>query len=904
MHSASVYHCFIRPVQQVTYLATFMNTRPLILLLFCCIILAANPLQAQQAVRGQVHGPDSTFLADASVSLLRQTDSSLAIGTLTDSRGRYLFTRPDTGRYLIYITAVGCRPHIDTLTVFRANPLPRPAIYLKAQPVTDSMVTVSALVPIVVKKDTLEMNPNAWKQKPNDAVADLLKRIPGFSIGADGGLSYLGEKITAVLVDGKPFQLSDVATLNTLPINIIEKIQVIDQKPKEEKFSKTDNGERNKVLNLTVKKDKKKGWFGDIKGSAATNGQRQEAISINRFLDKRKMGLNLGDNELVQTQAGKRNSTRGQNGDFTFNNEWAKERDLSARGSFNHSEGNNTRSSVRQTFLQNDTVLITRNQGVSNFVNNNQQANGGLNWEIDSTAELNVDASLSHNNSRSQNNTGNSSTNNFGRLINRSANTSNSSNDGLSANAGISYSKQLDTNGRYFYVRMGFNMSENKNDSYNQAANDFYNADGSFRRQDRLNQYRNSNTRNRSYQFSANYNLPLNKDYTVSLGYSFNYNNSRSLRNTYDYDSLSGKFSQLNQLQSNGFNNQGYTHRQSIGLGRRFNKLYLNLRLGLQQNKQFNKNLDSAQTLTQRFFNITPGFNLSYYHKTKGNFRFNYNGNTNQPSLAQRQPVIDNSNPLFLRSGNPNLRPEYNNQFSLKYSRSNRARARSVTVSIDFSNTFNKITDRVQYDSEGKQFSKPENVEGNYRGNLNLGYNFNLSQKSKSSVGINGNINKSRTVGFLNGLRNTGNSLGTSMGAQAAVNIKEWLSINGGGGFQHNETRYSVGTRNNRNFNSFNLSLDVDVTLPHNWELSSDVQYNNRGNQVDFGRETTLWNMSMGKLLFEKKMSIRLRVSDLLLQNIGYNRTTGGNYIEETENGVPGRFFQLSIVYSFRRFGR
>jgi hypothetical protein len=881
-----------------------MKPAAILLLFLFCFTPALLRAQQHATVKGLVCGTDSAIMADASVSLLRVKDSSLAASTITDEKGWYQFNRQDTGQYLIYITAVGHKPHLGRMQVSPPPAKKTDTVYLKIQAKTEETITVKGLVvPVTVKKDTLEFNPSAWKSRPNDAVVDLLKRMPGFKIESDGSLSYQGEKITSVLVDGKPFQLENASTLNTLPVSVIERIQVIDQKPKEEKYNKNDNGERQKVLNLTVKKDKKKGWFGTAGASWGTNNQRDEKLNMNRFNNKRKLSFSLGDNGTTQRQGGLDNKSQAQNGDFSFRDGWDKENDYSFRSSVTQSRGNNTRSSTRQTFLQNDTVLIGRNQGGSTYNNQSQNGGGDFEWHPDSTSELSVEAGVTLNNNQNQSFSSSTTSNNYQQPVNRSLTSSSATNNSRSFNGNVNYNKQIDTNGRNFYVRTTFSTSTTGYNGYNKADNEFFNPDSTLKRSDRLNQYRQNNSRNYNYQTYAGYNMPLGKKYYLSFSYSFTYNSNQSVRTTYDYDTASGKFSQFSPLQSNGFRNQSFNHRQNISLGRRLGQLYANIRLGLLQSKQLNRNLDSSFTQTQRFFNILPGFGLNYYHKTKGNFRFNYNGNTTQPSISQRQPVIDNSNPLFVRTGNPDLRPEYNNQFGLNFSKGNRAKGRMLSFNADFNNTLNKIMDRVQYDAEGKQFSRPENVNGNYRGGIGINYSYPISQKNKSYGGFGVGGNKSRSEGFLNGLRNTGRSYTLTAGAQAGLNVKEWLHLNSNVSFNHTESRYSISTRNNRSFNSYTLGGDVDIHLPGEWRLQSNINYNNRGSQVDFGRETTLWNMSASKLFFDKKLSVGVRVSDLLQQNIGYNRSVGNNYIEETEGSVPGRFLLLTATYTFKKFG-
>src|SRR5882724_2901467 len=133
-------------------------------------------------------------------------------------------------------------------------------------------VTVGKEVaPVSIRNDTIEFNAGSFKTRPDAVVEDLLKKLPGVQVDKNGNIKANGEQVKKVLVDGKEFFGNDpkVATKN-LPADAIEKVQVFDKKSDQSQFTGFDDGNSQKTINLTIKKDRKHGVFG--KATAGAGG--------------------------------------------------------------------------------------------------------------------------------------------------------------------------------------------------------------------------------------------------------------------------------------------------------------------------------------------------------------------------------------------------------------------------------------------------------------------------------------------------------------------------------------------------------------------------------------------------------------------------------------------------------
>src|SRR4051794_10437036 len=120
----------------------------------------------------------------------------------------------------------------------------------------------------------------------------MLRKMPGLQVDKDGKITAQGQKVEKVLVDGEEFFGDDptMATKN-IQADAVEKVQVFDKKSDQAAFTGIDDGTKSKTLNLTLKEDKKKGYFGKMElGSNFTNRWNNN-IMANSFKSKRKLSL-------------------------------------------------------------------------------------------------------------------------------------------------------------------------------------------------------------------------------------------------------------------------------------------------------------------------------------------------------------------------------------------------------------------------------------------------------------------------------------------------------------------------------------------------------------------------------------------------------------------------------------
>ncbi|GAB3639449.1 outer membrane beta-barrel protein [Spirosoma arcticum] len=489
-----------------------------------------------QSIRGAV--VDSLTrkpLLEASVSLLSGRDSSLVTFGITDGEGRFAFPKVAEGQYRVLVTYVGYRGKTRRVSVSSANPNPDVGtVDLVATSQTLGEVKVQGeAAPIAVKGDTLEFNADSFKTRPNAQVEELLKKLPGVEVGRDGTVKAQGQEVRKVLVDGKPFFGNDpkMATRN-LPADIIDKIQLYDQQSEQSQFSGVDDGDREKTINITTKKDKRKGTFGqqsiaagpqpgeDLRYSGRAsinrfnNGQQYSVVGMANNINQQGftaqdlgLGNNFGgagqgrggntgggnnvrvggngpgggnNNDGNTGQVGSNAITQSWAAGLNYRDTWGKKIDVA--GSYNASNTNTLtdQRSRRENVLPNgasgsqaDSTFVTNRQNGSNNSNTNHRVNLRLDYRLDSLTTIRVIPNLSWLNSNFQTNSLSQTLDGQGNSVNTSNTRYNSTGDGFTGNNSLLLFRKFRKRGRT--ASLNWNMARNNrdNDGINQSENTF-----------------------------------------------------------------------------------------------------------------------------------------------------------------------------------------------------------------------------------------------------------------------------------------------------------------------------------------------------------------------------------------------------------------------------------------------
>lgn len=327
----------------------------------------ADSVSYKLTVRGMVYDRQTLDpLIGASVQLLDPSGKTLK-GTVTSDKGTYTLQNVPAGAYQMQFSYVGFESQVLNIRLpnktgnFKASDvlLRESSKWLK-----EAVVTAKAAEMSVVE-DTIMYHANAYTVPEGAVVEELIKKLPGVEID-EGKITVNGKEVSQILVDGKDFFGTDKEiTLKNLPADIVDKIKTYEKKSDNARISGIDDGNEQTVIDLSVKEDKKKGWFGNIDGAYGTHNRYDGRLNVNRFTGERRFSL-----------IGNANNTRGggqrsdQSGGFNFNSNTEK-LEMNGNVRFNTSQNHNTSWGSSQSFENADAAY-------SNWRNRSQGRSAGV----------------------------------------------------------------------------------------------------------------------------------------------------------------------------------------------------------------------------------------------------------------------------------------------------------------------------------------------------------------------------------------------------------------------------------------------------------------------------------------------------------------------------------------------
>lgn len=892
----------------------------------------------------------------ATAVILNHTDSSVVAVTTTDDRGYFFIAGLPDGKYRLYITSVQFLPYSADFDISNTVPSHDFGTIKVRRGRVEEMATVIADAPIIVKQDTVEYKADAFKTRPNAVVEDLLKKLPGVQVDKDGKITAHGQTVTKVLVDGKPFFGNDPKTATkNLPANIVDKVQVLDKKSDQSQFTGFDDGTTEKVINITIKKDKRKGFFGRLSAGVGTNNRYESNLSLNRFNNGMQLSLigqaNNINNEgftfqdmmdfsggfaglgrtlgaeggggtmsisMTRTGSGGGMNMGGMNfggpstglrasqaGGLNYSNAWGKKINVSGSYFYNNSYGLNETYSSRQNFPV-DTAFhnITDQSSINRSWRTNHRFNMDFDWNIDSFNSLLVRPAITFVQNRSQSET-HSYITSFSKAP-RADNLQriNSYTEQPNFSGTLLWRHKTRVKGRTLSVRInaGANNTDGHGDNYNIQQNLFPLVFS--RLTDQVNYTDNNSS---SYNARISYTEPLSKTRLLEVFYSYGKNSSRSDKATFRRDPVTQMYTMLDSLFSNDFSNIYSNHQAGFNVQTKMKKYDYTLGASVQQADLTSENTIKASTIKQRnVYNFFPVARLNFNLGRSKSLRFNYRGNTNQPTASQLQPVADNTNPLSIKQGNPALKQEFTNNLMVTYNKFDMVKLKTFFTFLNFTTTSNKITDSVTNLAAGVQSRKPVNVNGNYNILGNFSFGIPVRKFKTTNINTSTNFMLNRTANITDGLKNFTRMLSLTQTLGVNYNYKDKLDVMLSGMATYSNTGYTLDNIPKTEYYNYNGSFDVSYTFPkQSFTVQTDIDYNSyRGRSEGYNTEFTLWNASISKMfLKDKSLEARFTAFDILKQNRAINRTTADTYIEDSRSNVLTQYFMFTLRYSLNKFG-
>lgn len=877
-------------------------------------------------------------LKDASITVLEAKDSTLDVFGLAKADGSFVVEKISFGEMIVMIKFQGYEAYSKKINFSKANAsVDLGTIYLRLAANDLGEVTVTQS-PITIKKDTVQFNASSFKTKPNAVMEDLLKKLPGVQVEADGTVKAQGENVQRILVDGKRFFGDDprLATKN-LPPDMIDKIQVFDALNDQSAFTGFDDGNRIKTINITTKKDKRKGYFGRViagGGSDSEEGRYDNSVNLSYFNGDRQITFtgqannvnkqNFGAQDLFGGGGGGRaivvgGGGRGGGGGATNNSGgiirtlaaglnykdiWGKKTEVSGSYFFNDMQTMREQNSFTQNLIPGNPDSSIFNSQLNNSItkNQNHRINFNIEHQFDSSNSLIIRPNISFQETESSTDVTTFSTRGTSKNLNNSVSSIDRNNSGYNASLEATFRHRFKKKGRTYSI--AFNPSQNINDgnTSNNSVNNFF--DRPTPVADTINQIGITNRDSKTMNATFSYTEPIGKNQIIEFNYNYNSNVNNSGTQTFAYNKANGQYDIAVPNLTNVFENTFNSNRVTLNYRLQNAKYNFSIGSGIQAGDLISKNLSKDSSITQNFVNFFPTMNFRYDFSRTKNLRIFYNGRTGQPTAQQLQPVVDNSNPLNITTGNPNLKQQFIHTFRILYNSFDVVTQKIFFATINANFTDNDIQNSTTYLPNGAQFTRPVNLSGTYNINGFLNYGFPL-KKPKSNINLGVNLSNSQSQTLVNNLSNYTRNTTAGFNASWTTNIKEGFDMNFSSNSSFSFARYTLQPQQNGDFFTQTFVAEPTIYTKSGWVFSTDFRYiKNTGRAEGFNTNIPLWSASIAKQLFKKKDGeLKFYVFDLLNQNQSLTRNVTGNTIQDVSTVVLKRYFMISFTYNLRSFG-
>jgi hypothetical protein len=900
---------------------------------FVLLTLVSFKVSAQGLVlKGTVKDTvDKKFLKNASIVLLHAKDSVLYKTTRSQEDGQFDLSEVNKGSYILMIAYPQYADYLEKIEFNESIDLNIIPLNTKVHLLKEVIIknTVSA---IRVKGDTTEFKADSFRVTPNADVQELLKKMPGFQVNSKGEITTQGEKVNKVLVDGEEFFSDDPAVVTkNLRADAVDKVQVFDKKSDQATFTGIDDGQTSKTINLQLKEDKKNGHYGKFELGSNLDTYKNGKALINAFKGKKKFaGYLTTDNTKFEglNWEEQRNYSDGGNSVTTIGDDGSMSIFFSSGGDdfdeqiglpnqqsgglvlankWGNTSTNNTGQYQR---LQSDakgtsyTKTILSNSILNNNTTNDQvldkrkyRFNTINEWGTDSTGLFKIIFKAANTLKDANADYSGLTTNEFGTKINQTERQTSLSEDDKLIVSNLSYRKKFAKKGRTISVLSDLNFNDKAQDATLISENSFFDAANSPTFVEKVDQIKANQQTTSSIASNLVYTEPLSEKSFLIFKYGLTVAKNDAERVTSNnngaiVDSLS------NHFVFNTVNNSG-------SLSYRYVAKKVNFIIGSgvgTANYQLN-DLELGANRAINFTNFIPSASLNFNPKQQRKVRFNYNGNTTNPTLQQIQPIIDNSDPLNIAVGNADLQQGFSNKFSFNASDYKVLKSRSIYLGANYTATNNAITNSSQVDANGRTIRKFVNVDGSFNYNINIGYG--LDVYKGVNLGLRTGKNFNRYINFVNDVKNINDNHGTEYTLNLNYWSDTWFNFYWQISATNNQSTSSIRANIITNFwsyssyGNFNFNFKKAKTYI---SIENDINVYQKSAAFPDQRNIYLVSPSIRKVIGKKdQFELKLFAFDIFNQNNYVRRNISSNFISETTNNGIRRYFLLGFVYNFSK---
>ncbi|MGL4412021.1 MAG: outer membrane beta-barrel protein [Bacteroidales bacterium] len=902
-------------------------------------------------------------LYSATVSLKNQEDLKKVYNMVTGYDGEFYFPKVAIGNYKLEVAYLGYKTRTVKLNLHNEKLPNLSPIELSEDVVLLGSVEVTGRATRAEQRgDSLIYNADAFKVMQGSSAEELLAKMPGIVVEG-GTVQAQGESVRKIFVDGKEFFDGDInLAIKNLPSDIIASIEVFDKMSEQSEFTGFDDGESIKTINIVTKSGFTQGTFGKVYGGYGTEDRYNAGGNINFFDGERRISVlgmannvnnqNFSQEDVAGVMSSTSNSGRGRKGgggggggkggggkggggkggsgssnasDFmvgemggittssaiglNYVDSWSQKVKASGSLFFNQSDNTTETESDLEYFeasLQGRTYEEIKQAEMQNY---NLRFNMRVDYDINKRNKLQIRPKASIQTNDKDNYL-------FGQYLSdgeiTNSTKTNSTTDTKAYNLGteIDYKHAFLKRGQSLSVNLSGTVSNTNGDSYYDYHNSIYS--NNEIEESNILQRKISESNKYSYKGNVAFTDQFWEKLTFQVNYKFSYSDDESDKKTYNKSPISDLYDQLDESLSNVSNSDYFTHSGGVSLRYRKGKEFslmggLNIQQAILSTDQ---EYPKIMNVRQSYVSFLPSMLMNYTINSGNSFRLQYRSNSSAPSMNDLQDVIDNTNPLMVTAGNPNLREQITHSSTLRYTRTMKSgqtfiamiggtiRSNYVSDSSFVAQKEMEIAPGVVLD-KGAQFTKPVNMSGYYsmQGLFTYGFPVDLL---KSNVNLSVSANYANLPNIFEGVKNNTRELNLMPKVVIGSNISEKIdfTISYSAGFNYAKSDLD-NSESNQYFNhaaqaKFGWTIWKGITLGSTFRY---ISYIGLDENIDFN----LLNASIAKRFLKNNAAeVKVEAFDLLRQNQAFNRNVGSNYYEYVTSNVLKPYVMLSFTYTLR----
>lgn len=881
-----------------------------IIIAFAGLLMSLFTYAQQIEVKGTIIDETTKEPIDFATVQIEETKNHRLLGYgFSDDKGNFVIEtelKEETDVSLV-ITYIG-------FTTYKRN-IPLNKLHYNAGQIvlTETAETLDAVVitakpPILIKNDTMQFNASSFKTKEDAVAEDLLKKLPGVSVdNDDGSIKVNGIDVTRILVNGEPFFSNNPqVAMKIISKDIIEKIEVTNTKSDENEFTGNEDEEEAKTINIILKKLEQGNMFGDVLAGLGTDKRYESNAVFNRMLNKSFFTILAFSNNV-----NKNNFSYDDEAQNTLDRNKAIKTETNVGSNYSNKFDGGDRLNINYMFSDTKYDKGTREDRIS-LVPSNPNSRISETDDITEQQIHKFDFKMINNVFQ-----------NF-RLITRTnfyskdrdffrtseSETKNQAGDFVNGNytdfdqfqnttnifSNISAIYKLEKINAYINYRIGTGKNMYNAFSKNKSTTFFESKDDVIRDQE-IDQKRNDFNSNHFIKYNQRF---LNNNF-ISYEFSTRKDDKAFNKQVADYNMDNGSFE----------NNQALSFDQHLDITKEEHKLayeyrkkslYFNAKASKLRTELGNRELDRDLELVKTFSDYLYSSKLRYTIKSGFTLNANYRTKSIVPKNNELLTITDNTNPLFITIGNPDLKRELEHLFSVNIRTFNKKSKVFFFNRFSYTKVADKIINQSTVDEELVTTRTYVNNSDNYKysmfGSLSKDYKkapLFYSFKMKWFASMSENAHITNNVFFKS------HSVTFTPSFYADINYNDLIEINPTYRLFLDNTRYDTDLVANQSNVQHTFGLNITTFAPERFTLFNQMQYNlNPKFEEGLGRQSLVWNITANYSLVPNKAKLKFTVFNLLNQYNNTNRALTDSRNSTYTYDVLKQYFMFSFKYIFK----